>query len=90
MPTSLDPINLNTGRINGTPTQAEGLNNGGIYDVTVTATDPDGLSIDDTFRLTIAVSNRQPTLVSPIGNQSGAEDAPFSLNVSGNFTDPER
>lgn len=87
LPATLSPIDPVTGIIGGTPTQADAELNGGVYNVTVTATDSSNASVNDSFVLTIGAENDPPTVATPIGPRSATEDEPFSLNVSTNFTD---
>jgi hypothetical protein len=60
LPPSLTPIGLNSGVISGTPTQAEAINNGGVYNVVVTARDPLNESVQNAFTLTIGAVNDRP------------------------------
>jgi hypothetical protein len=71
------------GVISGTPTNAAV----GTRNVTVTATDQSGRSVSDTFAITVANTNDAPTVVTPITNRTAVEDAFFSMNIKGNFTD---
>ena len=58
-------------RFSGTPQAADE----GASDVTVTATDDGGLSVSDTFRITVeAAGNRAPTVANPIPDVTVAED----------------
>lgn len=59
------------------------------YTVTVTASDPGGLTASSAFTLTVAAANRPPQLSTPIEAQSATEGADFSGDVSDNFTDPD-
>jgi hypothetical protein len=61
----------------------------GSYDVTVTATDPGGLFVEDTFTLTVQAGNQAPQLDMEIGDATFAVDAAINLDVSGNFSDPD-
>ncbi|GAB3705630.1 hypothetical protein GCM10027592_38300 [Spirosoma flavus] len=73
-------------QIGGVPTVA------GVSSVTVTATDPGGLSVSTTFLLTVSeanATNTPPRVVNPIVSQVGIQGQPFSLNVSNTFTDSE-
>ncbi len=69
----------------GTPIAAEA----GNYTVTVTATDPGGLFVQDTFTLTVASGNQAPVLDTPIGNQTVTAGTAVNVNVAGNFSDPD-
>ncbi|MBD2703985.1 T9SS type A sorting domain-containing protein [Spirosoma sp. BT702] len=71
-------------QIGGVPTVA------GARSVTVTATDPQGLSVSTQFLLTVVeqnATNTPPTVVNPIANQVAIQEQPFSLNVGNTFTD---
>lgn len=74
--------------ISGTPTAP------GVSTVTVTATDPGGLSVSTTFRLIVNPGgkgiNTPPTVVSTIGSVSTVAGQPFSFTIPANtFTDAE-
>jgi hypothetical protein len=74
-----------TGIINGTPTNAAvGSNN-----VTVTASDGKGGTVNSGFTLTVANVNDDPVVTAPLNNQSTVVNVPFSLNVSSHFSDPD-
>ena len=62
----------------------------GSADVTVTATDPGGLSATETFRVTVAAPNRQPVAIGSIPDQTLAlgED-PAEVSIGANFSDPD-
>ncbi|MEP3225399.1 MAG: Ig-like domain-containing protein [Parasphingorhabdus sp.] len=79
---SIDP---NSGIISGTIDRDASQPNGGIYSVTVTGTDPDGLTTSQTFTWT--VTNPAPTAV----NDSAVtnEDTPVDINVLANDSDPD-
>ena len=53
-----------TGRITGTP----GFDDAGRYQITVTATDQENLSVSDSFELAVDDTNRAPTLIQLFGN----------------------
>jgi len=89
LPASLDPIDAVDGIIFGNPTQAEAEANGGVYNVTVTATDPSNATASSSFTLTIGAVNDTPVIVTPIGDRSADEGALFTLDVSANFNDPD-
>src|SRR5271166_5441633 len=74
-------IDAHSGIISGTPTDSDFGNN----PVTVTATDAHGLSISESFHLTVGDSGPTATAVA---NQSALEGQPFTLNVSSNFAAP--
>jgi len=79
---SIDPA---TGELIGTP------DNGDIGTLTilVTVTDVAGESAETTLELTIENVNDTPTVTAAIADQTTDEDAPFSLDVSGNFADSD-
>lgn len=83
--TALPPtlaINSTTGLITGVLSfDAEG-----VYTVTVTVTDDDGLRDEATFRWTISNTNRSPILSDP-GNQSSTEGDAVSFSVVANDPD---
>ena len=81
---TIDPA---TGVISGTiDRSASQGGNGGVYSVTVTATDAGGLATAQTF--TWSVANPAPTAA----NDSAAtsEDTPVTINVLANDSDPDR
>ena len=51
---------ITAGVIEGTPTQEEAETNGGIYSVTITATDDSGEFVSDSFTLTVIAVNDVP------------------------------
>ena len=61
----------------------------GSATVTVTATDPGGLSADQTFDVTVVVANQSPEAVDTIADQSVAPGESVTVDVSGNFSDPD-
>ncbi|GAB3996677.1 hypothetical protein GCM10028807_39840 [Spirosoma daeguense] len=64
----------------------------GVSSVTVTATDPQGLSVSTSFRLTVVESsatNTPPTLVNPVAAQVATQGQPFGLDLSNTFTDAQ-
>ncbi|GAB3713817.1 hypothetical protein GCM10027592_53320 [Spirosoma flavus] len=73
-------------QIGGVPTVA------GVRSITVTASDPQGLSVSTSFVLTVVepnATNTPPTLVNPISAQAGIQEQPFSLNVGTTFSDAQ-
>ena len=60
---------------------------GGTTTVTVTATDPDGLTATQEFEVTVA--NRPPESLSTLPMLQLQVDEPESVDVSGVFTDPD-
>jgi CshA-type fibril repeat protein len=79
---TIDPA---TGAISGTIGRDASQTGGGTYSVTVTATDPGGLTTSQTFAWTVA--NPAPTA----GNDSvtTGEDTPATIDVLGNDNDPD-
>ncbi|GAB3713825.1 hypothetical protein GCM10027592_53330 [Spirosoma flavus] len=64
----------------------------GVSSVTVTATDPQGLAVSTSFRLTVVeqtATNTPPTLVNPVSNQVAIVQQPYSLNLATTFTDAQ-
>ncbi|WP_428628510.1 Ig-like domain-containing protein [Sphingopyxis sp.] len=74
-----------TGRITGTIAADASQLNGGIYAVTVTATDPSGLSASTSFTWTVG----NPPPVATDDTASTAEDVPVSIAVLPNDVDPD-
>ncbi|MBD1809821.1 tandem-95 repeat protein [Microcoleus sp. FACHB-SPT15] len=63
-------------------------NANGTGNLTIRATDSDGLSVETTFDVTVTAVNDTPTVVNSIPNQSAAEDVPFSFLLPANtFSD---
>ncbi|HEY8604778.1 Ig-like domain-containing protein, partial [Tsuneonella suprasediminis] len=80
---TIDPV---TGVISGTvDNSASQGGTGGVYSVTVTATDGDGASVDQTFNWT--VTNPEP--VATDDSATTNEDTPVSGNVLTNDSDPD-
>jgi CshA-type fibril repeat protein len=79
---NIDPA---TGIISGTIDRDASQPNGGIYSVTVTGTDPDGLSTSQTFTWT--VTNPAPTAVNDMATTD--EDTSVDITVLANDTDPD-
>ena len=75
-----------TGTISGTiDHDASVLAPGGVYSVTVTASDGQGGTVSETF--TITSVNAAPDIVNPTKDQTGSNGGAVSLNVSTAFTD---
>ncbi len=73
-----------TGTFSGTP----GDGDVGTLSVTVTAIDPAGEAVSDTFDLAVANVNDAPVAAIPIDAQTAAEDAPFTYALpDGAFSD---
>ncbi|MDQ8186653.1 putative Ig domain-containing protein [Pelagicoccus sp. SDUM812002] len=75
-------INAATGELSGTPENDDV----GSISVTVIATDSAGATASDTFGIQVVNTNDGPTATA-IADQITDEDAAFSLDVSGNFSD---
>jgi large repetitive protein len=80
---SIDPA---TGVISGTIDRAASVTNGGLYLVTITASDGNGGTVSSTFVWT--VTNPAPAAVDDIAATN--EDAPVTISVLDNDTDPDR
>ena len=61
----------------------------GTAAITVTATDPGGLSVTQAFAATVVSGNRVPEAVGEIPAQTVAPGDSVTVDVSGNFTDPD-
>ena len=61
----------------------------GSATITVTATDPGGLSAIQTFEVTVTSANQAPTVSAAIPDQSVEEGAEVTVDVSGAFSDPD-
>jgi CshA-type fibril repeat protein len=78
-------IDLATGVISGTINRNASQTNGGSYSVTITATDPGGLTTSQTFTWTVA--NPAPTAVND--SATVVEDTTVSIPVLTNDNDPD-
>ena len=74
-----------TATLTGTPTNDDV----GDHDVTLEATDGIAPAVQQNFTVTVVDVNDPPVLDTPIPDQQANEDAPFSLVVAGNFSDPD-
>jgi large repetitive protein len=79
---SIDPV---TGVVSGTIDRNASQVNGGVYSITVTATDPSGAAVSTTF--TGTVTNPAPTAVNDTATTD--EDTPVAIPVLTNDTDPD-
>ena len=70
-------FNATTRTFSGTP----GNSNVGTVNITVTATDSTGASVDDSFTLTVANTNDAPILGLAIADQSTASNTPFTFQI---------
>ena len=61
----------------------------GSATVTVTAIDPGDLSATQTFDVTVALGNQAPVAVGEIADQGVAPGESATVDVSGNFSDPD-
>ena len=59
----------------------------GFTNVTVTASDPDGLSVSDTFE--VEVENAAPMMVGTLDDQVVTRGEPLTFSISGVFMDPD-
>lgn len=85
LPTGLS-INPATGLISGTIDQHASQNApGGVFSVSVTATDPSGASVTRTFNWTVS----NPAPIAANDSFTGNEDTPISGDVSANDRDPD-
>ncbi|MBD2700192.1 SBBP repeat-containing protein [Spirosoma sp. BT702] len=75
------------------PFQIGGIPNvAGVSSVTITATDPGGLTAVATFVLTVvdpSATNAPPTLANPVADQVTIQGQPFSLSLSNTFSDAQ-
>jgi large repetitive protein len=78
-------INPTTGVISGTITPNASQTNGGVYSVTITASDGAGGAVSQTFSWT--VTNPPPVAVNDVA--STPEDFPVNINVLANDIDPD-
>ena len=75
-----------SGTFSGTPVNADV----GSIDIAVTATDTQGVSVNDTFILTVNNINDAPVLATPLDDQSVLEFEGFSFQIPANsFTDDD-
>ena len=61
----------------------------GSTTITVTATDPGGLSATQTFEVTVNSANRAPTASTTIPDQVLVENTEAPVDISGAFSDPD-
>ncbi len=78
-------LNSATGVISGTLDRSASQVSGGVYSITVRATDPGGLSTTQTFTWT--VTNPAPVAVND--STTTTEDTPVSFNLLNNDSDPD-
>ena len=57
--------------------------------VTITATDPEGLSAEQTADITVTQPNREPELVKDLEHQTLTEGDTIMVDVAANFSDPD-
>ena len=74
--------------VSGTEVTVTGVAAGSAT-VTVTATDPGGLSATLTFDVTVNAANQGPTAVGEIAAQTVTAGDSVTVDVSGNFSDPD-
>jgi Leucine-rich repeat (LRR) protein len=76
-----------TNTISGTPLQADVAS----YTIQVTATDPSGEAVTDSFELTVINVNDAPVIGTAQADQSADEDALFEYQIpAGTFTDEDQ
>ena len=61
----------------------------GSAGITVTATDPSGASASDAFDVTVSAANHDPTVASPIGDQTVEVGGTKDVDVATNFSDAD-
>ena len=83
-PASIAPLSA-AGVFTGTPL----VGDVGDHVITVTATDPSGAFVSDTFTLTVDAANQPPVVDTPIGDQTVVEGDTVNIDVSGSFSDPD-
>jgi Ca2+-binding RTX toxin-like protein len=77
-------FNAATRTLSGTPDNGQV----GGFGIKITTTDAGGLSVADSFDLTVTNVNDAPTLVTALADQSATEDAAFSFTLlAGSITD---
>ncbi len=79
---AIDPV---TGKITGTLGNAASQVSGGVYNVTVTATDSKGATKTDTFNFT--TTNPAPVVAIAIADQGVKDGQAFTLGIASNFKD---
>ena len=70
-------FNAATATFSGTPDEAQVS----MFDLRVTATDRENLSVSDVFRLTVTNVNEAPTVAVPLADQQAVEDEAFTFAV---------
>ena len=79
-------FNPYTREFSGTPANGDV----GILDITVTATDGRGASVDDDFRITIHNTNDAPLVIAPLADQLAREGEAYAFTVAaGAIIDPD-
>ncbi|MEO0328860.1 MAG: putative Ig domain-containing protein [Pseudomonadota bacterium] len=89
LPTGL-AIDSATGTISGvlaSDASIGGPDEIGIYEITIQVDDGEGGSVQDTFNL--QVFNKSPNISDPIINQVSEDATGISMNVTGNFANPD-
>ncbi|NQV22743.1 MAG: hypothetical protein HQ518_00105, partial [Rhodopirellula sp.] len=85
-----NPSLVAAGVNNKTLTLAYGANEAGTSDITVTATKSNGLSVSDTFRVTVDAVNDPPVVVNPPGIITLTNGMPTrTIDLNSVFNDPE-
>lgn len=65
------------------------MSSAGVYQITITASDTE-LSADLSFTLTVTNVNTDPTVATPIPDQSNDEGDVVALNIASNFADADQ
>ncbi len=83
-----DDAELAAVAVDGTDVTVAGVAPGSAT-VSVTATDPEGLSVTDAFDVTVERRNRAPVIADTIPDQTLTEGDTLVLDVADNFEDPD-
>ena len=83
-----DAQDIATASVSGREVTVSGVAPGTVA-VTVTATDPGGLSATQAFTVTVTAANRAPTVSAQITDQSVEEGAEVQVDISEVFSDPD-
>ena len=83
-----DASNVATASVSGSDLKVIGEAPGSAT-ITVTATDPGGLSANQTFEVTVNSANRAPTVSGAIPDQVLVENTEATVDISGAFSDPD-
>ncbi len=83
-----DASSVATASVSGSDLKVIGEAPGSVT-ITVTATDPGGLSATQTFGVTVNSANRAPTVSGAIPDQVLVENTEAPVDISGAFSDPD-